>query len=133
MPEERGGFLQGQGPRYLVLTTYRRNGQEVRTPLWCAVVDGKLIIRTGQRTGKVKRIRSRPQVQVAPSDARGRPLGPWQEALARRISDPDLCRRAEEAFAAKYGFAFRLLGLLNRLVRRRTGPMVYYELRFNQM
>ena len=121
-------LLQGGGPRYLVLATYRRNGQEVRTPVWCAVMDGKLVVRTGSRTGKAKRIRAQPRVRVAVSDARGRPLGPWKDATARRLSDPELCRRAEEALATKYRIAFRLVSLLNRLGRRRLGAPVYYEL-----
>jgi hypothetical protein len=121
-------FLGDGGPRYLVLATYRRNGEEVRTPVWCAVVDGKLVVRTGSRTGKVKRIRAQPRVRVAVGDARGRPLGPWQDATARRLSDPELCRRVDDALAAKYGLAFQLVGLFYRAGRRRTGPPVYYEL-----
>jgi PPOX class probable F420-dependent enzyme len=115
-------------PRYLVLATYRRSGGEVRTPVWCAAVAGQLVIRTGRHTGKAKRMRANPRVRFAPSDARGRPRGDWRAARARPLTDPEAIRRAEAALAAKYGWQFHLVGVVNRLAGRRNGPAVYYEL-----
>lgn len=105
MREGAADLLAGDGPRYIVLATYRRNGQEVHTPLWCVTFGDRLVIRTGARTGKVKRMRARPQVRLAVSDGRGRPLGPWHRATARPVTDPELCRQLERAFARTYGLA----------------------------
>jgi len=114
--------------RYIVLCTYRRDGSEVRTPVWCAVVDDRLAVRTGRGTGKVKRIRHTPRVRLAPSDARGRPVGAFVDAEARIVSDRAWGQRAEEALLAKYGWQARLLMGADRL-RGAADAAVYLELR----
>lgn len=114
--------------RYINLTTFRKNGKPVATPVWCAVVDGRLVVQTGSRTGKAKRIRANGKAKVAPSDARGRPLGEFVPAQARIIRDPELQRKAKAALAAKYGLQYRLFGLLGRLRRGRTGDTVFVEI-----
>ena len=55
----------------------------VVTPVWFVVVDGKLYVRTGADSGKVKRIRNNPRVLLAPATVRGRRVGPESEARAR--------------------------------------------------
>jgi hypothetical protein len=53
---------------YINLTTFRKIGQEVPTPVWFAEMDGKLYVFTGAQTGKAKRIRANGRARVAPSD-----------------------------------------------------------------
>ena len=65
------------------LTTFRTRGVPVVTPVWFVVVDGKLYVRTGADSGKVKRIRNNPRVLLAPATVRGRHVGPESEARAR--------------------------------------------------
>ncbi len=76
-------FPQLEHRRYLSLATFRKNGQEVRTPLWFAEENGALYVMTRDDSWKYKRIRNNPQVRVAPCTARGRLTGPWSEASAR--------------------------------------------------
>jgi len=124
----RGDVLERfEEARYINLTTFRKNGKPVPTPVWCAVVDGRLVVRTGSRTGKAKRIRANGKAEVAPSDARGRPLGDFVPARAHIIRDPELQRKAEAALAAKYGLQYRLVGLLNHLRRGPTGETIFLE------
>jgi len=63
--------------RFLNLETYRRNGEGVRTPLWFVEEGGVLYTKTLSKTGKVKRLRREPYVQLVPSDRRGEPQGEW--------------------------------------------------------
>jgi hypothetical protein len=67
---------------YMLLTTYRREGTAVPTPLWCVVEDGVLYGSTQVETGKVKRIRRDGTSLVAPCNARGTAGGPAYAAHA---------------------------------------------------
>ena len=74
------------GHKYLSLATFRKNGQEVRTPLWFAQEDNKIFLMTRDDSWKYKRMRNNPHVRVAPCSARGRVLGDWSEAIAHVLS-----------------------------------------------
>ncbi len=86
-------FPQLEHRRYLSLASFRKSGQEVRTPLWFADESGALYVMTRDDSWKFKRIRNNPRVRVAPCTARGRVTGAWSEATARILS------REEEATA----------------------------------
>ena len=84
-------FASLQGRKYLNIETFRKNGQGVRTPVWFAgePEDGapeKLYVYSTADSGKAKRIRNNRRVRVAPSDARGKPLGEWVEARAEIVT-----------------------------------------------
>ena len=61
--------------KYLSLTSYRRDGSEVPTPVWFVEDGGRLLVQTDLKSGKVKRIRANPEVSVAPCNGRGRLRG----------------------------------------------------------
>lgn len=64
---KNGDLTLFQDQAYLALTTFRRNGAPVATPVWFAQEDQRLYIMTGADTGKVRRIRNNAQVEVAPA------------------------------------------------------------------
>ncbi|WP_073260434.1 PPOX class F420-dependent oxidoreductase [Cryptosporangium aurantiacum] len=95
---------------YLSLTTYRRNGTPVPTPVWAAPSGGHLLVWTGAESGKVKRLRHTPVATVAPCDRGGSLLGEPVAAHARimrRDENPAL----NTAMKAKYGWQFRISAL----------------------
>lgn len=47
-------FASLRHKRHIVLTTFRKNGEAVGTPVWFAERDGKLVVFTGANTGKAK-------------------------------------------------------------------------------
>jgi PPOX class probable F420-dependent enzyme len=71
--------------KYAVITTYRRDGSPVATPVWIARDGASLVVWTGTTTGKVKRIRRNPRVTVGPSTARGAPTGEAVPARAELL------------------------------------------------
>ncbi len=89
-----------QGQKYISLTTFRKNGAAVPTPVWFGEGDGKLYIMTRSIFGKYKRIRNNPQVRVAPSTIRGRVTGPEFPAIAREEHS-----RARQIINRKYWLA----------------------------
>lgn len=111
---------------YLALTTFRRDGRPVLTPVWAAVHEGLLVVYTPSRSGKVRRIRHTPQVRVAASDFTGEDRGPELPGTARVLPD-DRSREARRALGRKYGWRFhwfRLVLLLSRARRHGGRPVV---------
>jgi len=108
--------------RYLSLATFRRNGAEVRTPVWFACAPGtggrSLWIYTNAKTGKVKRIRRDARARLAACDVRGRVHGEWIEARARLVAGDGAQQQAFDALLAKYGWQMRALRLAARLSGR---------------
>ncbi len=68
------------------LTTYRRDGTPVGTPVNIAVDSDRAFIRTFDTAGKLKRIRNNPEVEIAPSTFGGKSIGPAVRARARVLS-----------------------------------------------
>jgi uncharacterized protein len=111
--------------RTALLTTYKRDGTAVATPVTIVVDGDRAYVRTWDTAGKAKRMRNKPAVLVAPSTVRGRVTGPAIGARSRLLD-------GEEAEHAARAIAHRqplLQGLLvpvyHRLRRYRT---LHYEL-----
>jgi uncharacterized protein len=97
--------------RYISLTTRKRDGSLVSTPVWVVSDDGKrLLVWSYASTWKVKRVRRDPRVLVAKSNYRGSEQGPRIEGVARILPDFDV----QPLIRAKYGWQKRLLELLSR-------------------
>lgn len=108
--------------KYLLLTTFRRNGQPVGTPVWVVRDGDALAVWTAADSGKVKRIRRSGEVIVAPCDVRGNPLGPAVPGHAS-IDDPATTERVKDLVRRKYGILGRLTLLGSRLRRGSAGTV----------
>ena len=93
-----------EGQKYLSLTTFRKNGVGVPTPVWFGEEDGKLYVMTRSDMGKTKRIRNNPKVSVAPCTMRGTVTGAEFGATAR-ILPLEEHERARQAINRKYWMA----------------------------
>jgi hypothetical protein len=113
--------------RYVSLATRRRNGAEVRTPVWFAEAGGRLYVFTAGESGKVKRLRHTPAVRLAPCDARGKIHGPWHDGTTRLLQDIAAVDRARATLLAKYGWQMKMLDLFSWLTGR-IGRRVWIEI-----
>jgi len=93
-----------QGQKYILLTTFRKDGTAVPTPVWFAEDNGKLYIKTRADAGKTKRIRNNSQVRIAPCTIRGKVTGPECAASARILPSEDW-PRACQTINRKYWMA----------------------------
>lgn len=100
--------------KYLVIESYRKNGEGVRTPVWFVESQGTLYVRTDNDTGKFKRIGRNPTIRIAPCNARGTPKGPWIEAEAT-IATREETEQAYQLLGRKYGLSYRAVRLMGRL------------------
>ncbi len=111
--------------RTALLTTYKRDGTAVSTPVTIAVDADHAYIRTWDGAGKAKRMRNNPAVLVAPSTVRGRATGPAIAARSRLL-DGEEARRAARAIARRQVLLQGVLvPLYHKLARYRT---LHYEL-----
>ena len=61
--------------KYVLLTTFTKDGRPKPTPIWAAPDGDRLLVITEADSWKVKRIRNTPRVTLAPCDVRGNPKG----------------------------------------------------------
>ena len=108
--------------KYVLLTTFRRDGRAVSTPLWVTPDGAGLGFWTTASAGKLKRIRNNPRVTVAACDFRGNPTGEPIEARAR-IGDRADWQRVTDGLRRKYGVTGRLTLLGSRLRRGAEGTV----------
>jgi PPOX class probable F420-dependent enzyme len=90
-----------RGQKYISLTTFRKTGAKVATPVWFGEDGSKLYVMTISSMGKTKRIRNNPQVTVAPCTMRGKLTGPEIPATARLLL-PEGFAHARQTINRKY-------------------------------
>ena len=88
---------------YINLATYRKNGTEVRTPVWVAEQDGHYFVFSKANAGKMKRIRNGARVKVAACTMNGKLKGDWFDAKAEITTDPLMIEQLYTGFNKKYG------------------------------
>lgn len=98
--------------QYVSLTTFRRSGEAVATPVWIAQHGDDLVVTTGLTTGKVKRLRNDPRVLLRPSSRSGE-VDPGAETVAGTatiVQDAAGMAAPGDALQKKYGFLYRAIG-----------------------
>ncbi len=114
--------------KYLALTTYRRSGEGVSTPVWVVPVsDGRVGFWTADGTGKTKRIRATPRVTVQASDARGRvkPASTPVEGTAELVHSGPLFEEVQGKVRAKYGIMVTISRVMGLVMGQRKAGQTY--------
>jgi PPOX class probable F420-dependent enzyme len=110
------------GGKYLLVTTYRKDGRTVPTPVWVVRDGDTLGVWTVADSGKVKRIRNRGDVLLAPCDVRGNRQGEDVPGFAEVVGS-DVAELYRALLRNKYGLVGRLTVLGSRLRRGRHGTV----------
>ncbi|MBD0740325.1 PPOX class F420-dependent oxidoreductase [Streptomyces sp. CBMA29] len=108
--------------KYVRVTTFRRDGTEVPTPVWVIQDGDALGVWTVADSGKVKRIRNRADVLVSACDIRGNPSGEVVPGRAA-ILNGEQTRHYRRLLVRKYGLTGRLTLLGSRLRRGVDGTV----------
>ncbi len=112
--------------RTILLTTYKRDGTGVETPVSIAFDGDRAFFRSYDKAWKTKRLRNNPHVQVAASTLRGKRTGPPVQARATLLAG-EQARIAAKALARRHRLLQAMLvPLAHRLMRYQT---MHYELR----
>lgn len=112
----------------VLLTTHKRDGTSVGTPVSIAVDGDHAYIRTYAKSGKAKRMRNFPEVEIAPSTLRGSPTGPAFKAQVRLLdAGSDECKRAARLLRRKHPVMHGIgVPIAHRIQRDKT---LHYEVR----
>jgi PPOX class probable F420-dependent enzyme len=107
--------------RYLSVTSFKRDGTGVATPVWFVSDGSRLFALTDLHSAKVRRIRRNPHVVIAlcrpDGKLRGEPIPASAEVLT---ATPEL-ERVQQLLIARYKLSYRLVMLVYRLGRRLRG------------
>ncbi|MET7855767.1 PPOX class F420-dependent oxidoreductase [Streptomyces sp. NPDC005318] len=95
---------------YVSLTTYRKNGTPVATPVWAAADVDELFVWTRTDSWKVKRLRNDGRVVVTVCDVRGRVAdgAPSAEGTARLLDEAGTAA-VRRILSRKYTWKFWLV------------------------
>lgn len=113
--------------KYVLLTTFKRDGTPVATPVWSVPLEGGSFgFWTSSGSGKAKRLAHTDRVTVQPCDVRGKVKDGTSptEATARLVSGDEMAeirRKVEE----KYGVMTKItkvLGNIGGFVKRKPIP-----------
>ncbi|MGR8007310.1 PPOX class F420-dependent oxidoreductase [Streptomyces hypolithicus] len=111
--------------KYVSLTTYRRNGTAVATPVWVATDGSQLYVWTRADSWKVKRIRNDQRVVVTVCDMRGRVEdGAPSAGGTARLLDGEGLRKSRGLLLRKYTWQFWLTDVPATIVRLGKRPHV---------
>jgi PPOX class probable F420-dependent enzyme len=109
--------------RFVSLTTFRRSGAPVSTPVWVSRDGDLLVVLTPVGSGKVKRLRHDPRVEIAPCGRFGAVadgVQPLRGVAEVRESPADLFR-ARATIRRAYPIESRIVLGIERLVERLRG------------
>ena len=101
---------------FVSLTTFRRSGERVSTPVWILRDGDALIVTTPVESGKVKRLRNNSAVELAPCSRMGKvdESAPVVAASAEILEDPADVERYGDLFLAKYRLEYRIFMWIER-------------------
>ncbi len=113
-----------KGQQFCLLTTFRKDGTAVPTPMWFAFDGADVVMMTKGQTGKVKRIRGQGKVLLRACNGNGRPLGPQVEAHATVLTDPGELARMDKILNERYGLKRKFLRWALKLAKDKTDAAI---------
>ena len=100
--------------RYILLTTFTKDGKPKPTAIWAAPDGDRLLVMSEEDSWKVKRIRNTPRVTIAPCDRSGNPKGEAVEATAA-ILDKSANGATYDAIGNRYGLIGKTFNVFSKL------------------
>lgn len=100
--------------RYVLLTTFTKDGRAKPTPVWAAPDGDRLLVISEEKSWKVRRIRNTPRVTLAICDLRGRPKSEPIEATAT-ILEKTYNGSVYQAIGEKYGIVGAVFNFFSKM------------------
>lgn len=109
--------------KYVELTTFRRNGAPVATPVWIAPRGDDLVVITLDNVGKTKRLAHTGRVELRPCDVRGRVVedAPRYAGRASVRRDAAAIASVKKALGVKYGWWYQALSVVEPVLNHVPG------------
>ncbi len=96
--------------KYISLISYKKNGEEVSTPIWFARDNNDVYIMTENQSWKVKRMRNNPKVVFVPCNFIGKIRRNFTDLQIHgdvEFLEPEESSKAEQRISRKYRFLYR--------------------------
>ncbi len=126
---ERATFPDLRREQCIALTTFRKTGEAVTTPVWFAESLGTIYVETHADAGKLKRLRHTARVTLAPCTYSGKVTGSVSEGNARILTESQESTAASAALSKKYGLMrnlFHFVRNILRMLQRKANVDVVY-------
>ena len=92
------------------LATFRKSGEEMRTPVWPIVSGGSFWVISFRDGWKARRLRNNPNLRFAPCNSSGKKiLGDWAEGKAELSEAPERLEWLVRELKRKYGWRYFLI------------------------
>jgi len=121
-------FAEVAQSKYILLTTFTKDGRPKPAPIWAAPDGDRLLVITEGDSWKVKRIRNTARVTLAACDVRGNPKGEAVDATAT-ILDKSQTGLVYDAIGNRYGLVGKVFNLFSNHVRGGMRKNVGLELK----
>jgi PPOX class probable F420-dependent enzyme len=107
--------------QFVALTTFRKTGVGVATTVWIARDGDALLVTTPRGSGKVKRLRNNPRVELQPSSSMGTVAdgAPTARGQAEILEETPA---HSAVFRTKFGLQYRLFMMLEKLSKKGKQP-----------
>ena len=121
-PAKRPPDLEALFPgRYLSVTSFKRDGTGIATPVWFVSDGARLFAFTDLHSAKVRRIRRNPRVLVASCRPDGKLRREPVSAHAEILTANAELERVQKLLTERYEISYRVVMLFYRLGRRLRG------------
>jgi PPOX class probable F420-dependent enzyme len=100
--------------KYVLLTTFTKDGRPKPTPIWIARDGDRALVITEKNAWKVKRIRNTPRVTLAICDMKGRVKSDTVEAVATVLPESET-ETVYQAINQRYGIVGRVFNFFSKL------------------
>ena len=112
--------------KFVSLTTFKRNGDTVASPMWIVRDGERLSVWTPAGAWKVKRIGRNPRITLTACGRTGKVRAgqPAFGGTAEVITDPAEVARTESLVKRKYGLEFWVVTLVETIAARGRKPRV---------
>ena len=107
-------FAEVSKAKYVLLTTFTKDGRPKPTPIWAAPDGDRLLVITEKDAWKVKRIRNTPRVTLAVCDMKGNVKSEAVDAVAT-ILDPSQTEKVYQAIGKRYGIVGKVFNMFSKL------------------
>jgi PPOX class probable F420-dependent enzyme len=119
-PMSTSDLLRLGNEKYILLTTFRKSGERVSTPVWAAIDQDRVLITTGANSGKVKRIRNNNSVEIVECDMRGQVVAGAVPLTVQATvrTDAAALARTRAVMRRKYGVQFWLIDFGSKFTKK---------------
>ncbi|HTX94249.1 MAG TPA: PPOX class F420-dependent oxidoreductase [Mycobacterium sp.] len=100
--------------QYILLTTFTKDGKLKPTPIWAAADGDRLLVITGEKSWKVKRIRNTPRVTLATCTMQGKPTSDAVAGTAA-VLDKSYTPAVYDAIGKRYGIVGKVFNFFSKL------------------